>query len=209
MLNNLRSWKKYAQYKQNMFRLLTIIISCLFIISCSNFHGKFVEYKRLLPDPNYLPCCWQIREKVEIISSSKQISFSAVTVISENKLVVVIFDPLGRKLLNISQTGRHISIEKEKEITLELPVKLLLLGIFLRDMPNSEWSFKRSNWLVERSGDKKILKHANRTVISLTEVNSPLEKLPENIFENQKISSLYYHDLDLDVEITRLEKQKL
>ena len=124
-------------------------------------------------------------------------------------LVVVLFDPLGRKLLNISQTGRHISIEKEKEITLELPVKLLLLGIFLRDMPNSEWSFKRSNWLVERSGDKKILKHANRTVIRLTEVNSPLEKLPENIFENQKISSLYYHDLDLDVEITRLEKQKL
>ena len=194
---------------KNIFRFLEIIILFLFITSCSSFHGKFIESKILLPDPNSLPCCWQIRETVEIISNSKQISLSSVTVISENKLVVVIFDPLGRKLLNISQTGRHISIEKEKEITLELPVKLLLLGIFLRDMPNSEWSFKRSNWLVERSGDKKILKHANRTVISLTEVNSPLEKLPENIFENQKISSLYYHDLDLDVEITRLEKQKL
>jgi hypothetical protein len=200
MLNNLRSWKKYAQYKQNMFRLLTIIISCLFIISCSNFHGKFVEYKRLLPDPNYLPCCWQIREKVEIISSSKQISFSAVTVISENKLVVVIFDPLGRRLLNISQTGRQVKVEKEKEITLELPMELLLLGIFLVDMPDSGWSFKGSNWLVERSGNKKILRHANRVIVSLTKVNLP---------ENQMISNLYYHDLDLEVKITRLEKQRL
>lgn len=195
--------------KKNKFRFLEIIILCLFITSCSNFHGKFVEYKRLLPDPNYLPCCWQIREKVEIISNSKQISLSSVTAISENKLVVVIFDPLGKKLLNISQTGRHVKVEKEKEITLELPIELLLLGIFLRDMPSSGWSFEGSNWLVERSGDKKILKHANRTVISLTEVNFPLEKLPENKFENRKISNLYYHDLDLVVEITRLKKQRL
>ena len=193
--------------KKNTFRFLEIFILCLFISSCSSFHGKFVEYKRLLPEPNYLPCCWQIREKVEIISNSKQISLSSVTATSENKLVVVIFDPLGKKLLNISQTGRHAKVEKE--IALELPIELFLLGIFLRDMPNSGWSFEGSNWLVERSGDKKILKHANRTVVSLTEVNSPLEKLPENKFENRKISNLYYHDLDLVVEITRLKKQRL
>ena len=188
-----------------MFRFLTFIILCLFITSCSNFHGKFVEYKRLLPDPNDLPCCWQIREKIEIISSSKQISLSAVTVISEKKLIVVIFDPLGRRLLNISQTGREVKVEKEKEMTLELPIELLLLGIFLVDMPDSGWSFKGSDWLVERSGNKKILKHANSVIVSMTEVNLPFEELTEN----RMISNLYYHDLDLEVKITRLEKQRL
>ena len=119
--------KSVFNIKKNTFRFLEIIFLCLFITSCSNFHGKFVEYKRLLPDPNYLPCCWQIREKVEIISNSKQISLSSVTAISENKLAVVIFDPLGRKLLNISQTGRHISVEKEKELILVVIKKVIII----------------------------------------------------------------------------------
>ena len=195
--------------KKNKLHFLEIIILCILVISCSSFKTKFVEYKELLPDPSYLPCCWQLREKVEIISNSNRISLSSAIVISENKLVVVIFDPLGKKLLNISQIGRSVEVEKGEGITLELPIELLLLGIFLRDMPNSGWSFEGSNWFVKKSGDKKILRHANRTVLSLIEVNSPLEKLTENKLESRKISNLYYHDLDLRVEITRLKKLRL
>ncbi len=195
--------------KKNKLHFLEIIILFLIVSSCSNFNSKFVEYKRLLPDPSLLPCCWQLREKVEIISNSNRISLSSATVISENELVVVIFDSLGRKLLNISQIGRSVKVTKEQGITLELPIELLLLGIYLHDMPNSGWSFEGSNWFVERNGDKKILRQANRIVLSLTEVNASKEKLTEGKLKSRKIIDMYYHDLDLRVEITRLTKLRL
>ena len=194
--------------KKNKLHFLEIIDLFLIVSSCSNFNSKFVEYKRLLPDPSLLPCCWQLREKVEIISNSNRISLSSATVISENELVVVIFDSLGRKLLNISQI-RSVKVTKEQGITLELPIELLLLGIYLHDMPNSGWSFEGSNWFVERNGDKKILWLANRIVLSLTEVNASQEKLTEEKLKSRKIIDMYYHDLDLRVEITRLTKLRL
>ena len=47
--------------KKNTFRFLEIIILCLFITSCSNFHGKFVEYKRSLKKPEVAPGIKHIR----------------------------------------------------------------------------------------------------------------------------------------------------
>ena len=198
---------------QNILRgfyvYLGIFFLSLFITSCVHFNGKIIEREVLLPDPGNLPCCWQVTEKLEIKSNSKVIALSSVTVIIDNKLVVVILDSFGMKLLDISQTGRHVKVEKEIEMTKELPIKWLLLGIFLRDMPDSGWSFIGSNWIVKRSGDKKTLNQKNRIIISMTEEPAQQEKSLDNLSENSLISNFHYHDLNLDVKITRLEKKRL
>ena len=188
---------------------LEIFILSLFVTSCAHLKDNIVEYKTLLPDPSNLPCCWQTTEQLEIKLKSKETSLSLVTAISGNQLVVVIFDSFGRKLLNISQTGGQVRVEKEIEMTEELPTDWLLLGIFLRDMPDIGWSFKESNWLVKRNGNKKILNQANRAVITLTEEPSPKDKLLENLHDNRLISNFIYHDLGLEVKITRLKRQRL
>ena len=46
-------------------------------------------------------------------------------------------------------------------------------------------------------------------VMALMSIANGNSQIKENIFENRKISNLYYHDLDLVVEITRLKKQRL
>jgi len=197
--NIVKSYNKY----------LESFILIILVTSCAHLKDNIVEYKTLLPDPSNLPCCWQTTEQLEIKLKSKETSLSLVTAISGNQLVVVIFDSFGRKLLNISQTGRQVRVEKEIEMPEELATDWLLLGIFLRDMPEIGWSFKESDWLVKRNGNKKILNQADRAVITLTEEPFPKDTFLENVPDNRLISNLIYHDLDLNVKLTRLNKQRL
>lgn len=190
-------------------KYLEIFILIMFITGCAHLKDSVVEYKTMLPDTSNLPCCWQTTEQLELTLGTKQISLSLVTAVSDNRLVMVMLDSFGRKLINISQTGRQVRVEKENEMLEELPTDWLLLGIFLRDMPEIGWSFNESNWLVQRKGNKKILVQANKVVITLTEGSSPQNALLENVRDNRLVSNFVYHDLGIDMKLIRLKKQRL
>ena len=190
-------------------KYLEIFILIMFITGCVHLKDSVVKYKTLLPDTKNLACCWQTTEQLELTTGTKQISLSLVTAVSDNRLVMVMLDSFGRKLINISQTGRQVRVEKENEMLEELPTDWLLLGIFLRDMPEIGWSFNESNWLVQRKGNKKILVQANKVVITLTEGSSPQNALLENVRDNRLVSNFVYHDLDIDMKLIRLKKQRL
>jgi hypothetical protein len=190
-----------------MYRCL-IILSLIVLSSCAQLVGHTKSTDPLLPDTANLPCCWQALEQLEIEFQGKQLTMSSVTAVQNNKLTVVILDPLGRRIFTIIQQGSDVQIEKSAQIQKDFPVKWLLIGIYLRNMPDSGWSFERSNWVIKRDANYVLLEQDNQKRVILTEV-VPQESVLNHTPRQGLTTQLQYPDLKLKINITTVSRRSL
>ena len=181
-----------------MFRYLTMAVFCV-MTGCASLTEYFKPATPLLPNTASLPCCWQVLEQLEIEFRGKQLTLSSVTAINAEQLTVVILDPLGRRVFAIIQQGNNVRVEKSNLIKEELPVDWLLVGVYLRYMPDDGWLFKGSHWHVNRDGEYNRLMQNNKTKVILF----------ESIALDDTTVQLQYPDLKLNVNITTLLRQSL
>ena len=181
-----------------MFRFLIVVIFCA-MAGCASLAEYFKAASPMLPNTASLPCCWQVHEKLEIDYQGEQLMLSSVIAINDNQLTVVIFDPLGRRVFSIIQQGDHIQVEKSGLIKKDLPVEWLLIGVYLRHMPDDGWLFKGSHWHVNRDSEHILLMQNNKVkVVSFN---------PE--VQGDAMTQLQYPDLKLNINITTLLRQSL
>ncbi len=185
-----------------------IILICGVMVGCAHFSGNSRTVEPLLPDTASLSCCWQVHEQLAIDFQGEQFTLSSVTAVNDNKLTVVILDQLGRRLFAIIQQGSDVIVEKSVQIQQDLPVKWLLIGIFLRNMPDSGWSFENSNWVVERAVDHVRLMQNDRLKVRLAELVAR-DDITGSKPQQDLTAQLQYPDLKLEVNITTLLRQSL
>ncbi len=190
-----------------MCRCLTIL-ALITLSGCAHLVGNTKITDPLLPDTANLPCCWQALEQLEIEFQGEKLSLFSVTAVHNNKLTVVILDPLGRRVFTIIQQGSNIEIEKSARIQKDFPAKWLLIGIYLRNMPDSGWSFEHSNWVVKRDVNYVLLEQDKRERVILTEAVVQ-ESITSNTTRQELTAQLQYPDLNLKVIITTLSRHSL
>lgn len=181
-----------------MFRFLTVAIFFA-VVGCASLAEYFKTASPMLPNPASLPCCWQVHEKLEIDYQGEQLALSSVIAINDNQLTVVIFDPLGRRVFSVNQQGDHVQVEKSDLIKKDFPVEWLLIGVYLRYMPEDGWLFRDSHWQVKRDGEYVRLVQNGKTKVILL----------ESINQGDAATQLQYPDLKFNVNITTLLRQSL
>jgi len=185
-----------------------IILSLTVLTGCAHLANYPRNTNPLLPDTASLPCCWQAREQLEIEFQDKKLSMSSVIAVHNKSLTVVILDPLGRRVFTVIQQGKKIQIEKSAAIQKDFPVKWLLVGIYLRKMPDSGWLFENSNWSIKREHNYVLLEQDKIAKVILTEAVAQRDILNHSLQENLS-SRLEYPDLKLRVNITTLSRTTL
>lgn len=190
-----------------MFRYLIIIVFSV-ITGCAQLTGYFRTASPLLPNTTSLPCCWQVLEQLEIEFQGEQLTLTSVTAVNDDKLTVVILDPMGRRIFAIIQQGDNVKVEKSDLVKESLPVEWLLIGVYLRHMPDDGWSFEHSSWTVERNGIHVLLMQENMTKVRLVE-SVVLADVTDNTSSQGITAQLQYPELKLNVNITTLLRQSL
>lgn len=178
-----------------------MIIVVFGLLGCESIRHQTNKANLSLPNPSALPCCWQTMERLDVTIDEQQVILSSVTVVEKGRLTVVILDPIGQRWVTVTQENSELKIDQSPEIEATLPVEWLVLGIYLRNLPDPGWAFPDSNWAVERGGQKAILLQNGQPKIELK------EKTISN--QNKSFVELQYLDLDLRVEIFMLSRQGL
>lgn len=184
--------------KQLIFFLIIALSGCT--LSGNSFNSR----KQLdLPSASTLPCCWQTYEKLDLLYSDRHFSLMAATVVRNNKALIVILDPLGRRLLTITQKDKTITIDKAPEITEAFPAKLLLLGFYLRHLPQAMWQLEDTGWTLLHQNNMKRLIHDNKLYIQVSNDTSlaPPSSAPNTV--------IWYPEQKLQITVTTLSRELL
>lgn len=190
-----------------MFRYL-IIVTLSVMTGCVSLGGYVKTSVPKLPDSGSLPCCWQVLEKLDIEFQGEHVTLSAVTVTNDNQLTVVLLDALGRRVFAIIQQGNHVRVEQSSLIKNDFPFYWLLIGVYLRHMPEHGWSFEHLNWTFKRDREQVQLLQDNRTKVRLIESLVSNDITSDTSAQNPT-ALLQYPDLNLNIKITTLLKQVL
>lgn len=175
------------------------------LVGCAGLGGDYVS-RSALPQLDQLECCWQAQEQLKIVLPDNQLQLSSVVARTQEALTVVILDPLGRRWLTVTQQGREMAVEQSPDITEELPVKWLLLGVFLRNMPIGNWMDGETAWNAQQQGLTRILRNGDTPVIYLT------PKIPESAEQSASDKAqvgLLYPQLQMKVDVTELSRISL
>ncbi|MGI9287726.1 MAG: DUF3261 domain-containing protein [Pseudomonadales bacterium] len=117
-----------------------------------------------LPDSSELPCCWQSQESLEVDYRDELYQLTSVMAVEKRGLTLIVFDPLGRKLLSVTQHGSEI----EKQLftdSAELPVQWLLPAVYLAHMNQQRWSTDQSPWSVGEQDSRLVLYFRQRPTV--------------------------------------------
>ncbi|MCB1669208.1 MAG: DUF3261 domain-containing protein [Pseudomonadales bacterium] len=197
-----------------MSRLILIIFFFL-SVACQHNPSLPTIATPPLPGSNQLACCWQAQESLEITFHDKQFQLNAVVAVDtqmnakkrQQKLTLVLFNPLGQRILTIVQQEQEISTLVSPQLKDPLPAELLLAGVHLAYSNDSAWSEigpkNRTGWSMNtthtESGDvEKVLSYRSRPIISM--VTTP---------NAQSRRILYFADHNAVIKITTLTRNPL
>ena len=128
-----------------------------------------------LPDSSELPCCWQAQESLAIDYRGQRHTLTSVMAVEAAGLTLVVLDPLGRKLLTVTQRGSEVTEQLASDAG-ELPVKSLLPAVYLAHMNQQRWVLDQSPWSIGEQDDNLVLyfRHQpNVMVEGYTDGNAP------------------------------------
>lgn len=140
--------------------LLLLPVACSLPVKPANFDTL------PLPDSSALPCCWQSHESLRVDYRDQRQQLTAVTAMQSNGLTLIVFDPLGRRLLTVTQQGSKIA-KSVLDNTAGLPVEWLLPAIYLSFMDRQRWALDQSPWRVGEQEQRLILYFRQRPAVSV------------------------------------------
>lgn len=167
---------------------------CIAIASCSVTKQRQAEVT-VLPSPDRLLCCWQSQEALVVTVDGSRLSMTAVSALQNEQLKVVLLDSLGRRFLTITQHGQLIQASPG-EVADRFPVKLFLLGIYLRYLSDQEWQNIGAYRLQRSNIDQISLYDSGELKVSLTRLNS-------------RALQLHYPETGIQVAVTVMQRTGL
>ncbi len=114
--------------------------------------------------------------------------------VTKTGLTLLVLDPLGRKLLTVTQRGSEVTEQLAGDAG-ELPVRSLLPAVYLAHMHQQLWDLDQSQWSVGKQGNNLILyfrQRPNVTVEGYTDGNAPTAG-------KQRVVRFVEHDVTLTI----------
>jgi len=115
-----------------------------------------------LPESTLLPCCWQSQEVIRLTFEGSQHDLNSALLVGRSGLTLLIFDALGRKLIQLTQKGTVI--ESQHFVDAALPMEWILRAVYLSHMDPSRWDLGETKWSISATTTKLILMHSGNTV---------------------------------------------
>ena len=168
--------------------LLLLLASCAII-------GKQKKGEDWLPEAAGLPCCWQIEENLQLNRGNQDPMYlHAVVVMDGDKLSIVLMTGLANRLLTLLQQGTEITRLEGVEKMPDFPVKLFLMGIYLKHLPEAYWENNELDWQYQQLNNRKTLSRSGETWLSMTEINN-------------RQSEIFYPGSGIQVVVTELSRK--
>lgn len=120
-----------------------------------------------LPSHHALNCCWQSSEVLTIQRGEQSFQLQAATVVEPGALRVFVFDPLGRKLLDVAHSGGEYTIEKAAHLPETLPIDWMLPAVLMSHARVLEWPVQVAAWHLRRDKDTLLLEYRGRQQLSV------------------------------------------
>lgn len=160
-----------AAKKIALLLLITLLPSCV-----SQRIGSLAQLP--LPMAKEQPCCWQTLQQWDIKTDQEEMSLQAVlarnNTDAKQTLTLVLLDPMGRRLLSVSDESGHIqSLPDTAQQSIQTQGEFLMAAIYLAYWPRSSWhsALANSDWSLHESKHgtqlTRTLYHAQQRVLTL------------------------------------------
>lgn len=151
------------------FRLLALTILVVLTSGCVT---RSVQTLEELPLPQQNHCCWQALQQLVIYYGSDTYKLQAALAATHEGTVLVLLDPLGRRLLSVKQQGTQREIFRAPELPTSIPEQFLLASSLLAWLPVTDWQlfFESSSvqhWQFNVSQDNRLLSYRGHPIIRL------------------------------------------
>lgn len=107
-----------------------------------------------LPADSNGNCCWQAFQKLDIRYGKQVYKLTGALAQTREGVTLVLFDPLGRRLLSINKQGNKLNTYRSPELPQGLPERFLLASSMLVWWPLADWQATLAtdpNWQVTNS----------------------------------------------------------
>jgi hypothetical protein len=146
------------------------IIICALMLLASGCTTRQVQTLTSLPLPADQSgnCCWQALQQLEIHYDKQTYKLTGALAQTREGVTLVLFDPLGRRLLSISKQGDKLNTYRSPELPEGLPERFLLASSMLVWWPLADWRAALAvdgNWQVAATGAERSLLYRGKPVI--------------------------------------------
>ena len=147
-----------------------MLLPVLFLLlsACATLDPGIPRHWPPLPAASALPCCWQVEERIELLTQDGTMQLGGVVARSGDSLTFVLFDTLGRRLLTLVHRDGTPRVDMLEQLPLAGHSRLLLLALYLQWLPTEQWPMD-SNWTLAQQAGRKTLYYRAQPRITLTE----------------------------------------
>lgn len=196
-----------------MNNIRTLII-CALALLASGCATRQVQTLASLPLPADASgnCCWQALQQLEIHYGTQTYKLTGALAQTREGVTLVLFDPLGRRLLSINKQGDKLNTYRAPELPEALPERFLLASSMLVWWPLADWQAtlaSDSSWQITATqAERRLLYrgkpiiHASYTSPSMAAIEGMTSKVPTDGPVNLQHE---YQELSIKVETQRLD----
>ena len=146
------------------------LIICALVLLASGCATRQVQTLASLPLPANQSgnCCWQALQQLEIHYDQHTYKLTGALAQTRAGVTLVLFDPLGRRLLSIDNQGDNFNTYRSPELPEGLPERFLLASSMLVWWPLADWQAalaSNGNWQITASDEQRILSYRGKPVI--------------------------------------------
>ena len=147
--------------------LAAIVLGLSLLSGCANLPAQ--QNLTSLPLPTQGPCCWQALQTLNITYQQKTYTLNAALANSAQGLSLVLFDPLGRRMLSlVRQPNGHINSYRAPELPSTIPEHFLLASSLLVWWPMADWQAllgQSSPWQLAIQGQSRVLSYRGKPIM--------------------------------------------
>jgi len=149
---------------------IRVFIICALSLLASGCATRQVQTLASLPLPadQSSNCCWQALQQLEIHYGKQTYKLTGALAQTRTGVTLVLFDPLGRRLLSINKQGGSFNTYRSPELPEGLPEHFLLASSMMVWWPLADWQAalaQDGKWQIDASREERRLLYRGKPVI--------------------------------------------
>lgn len=157
----------------------------------------------VLPAPSATTCCWQAVDKVELTHNRQRFVLQTVTAVQQQSIVLVVLDPLGRKIISVTQEGDVVRLQRFADLPKGVPVQWLYPIVILSHAKVESWNLSQTPWVLQEKEGRLLLNYANRKVLT---IEGYLDGQLPDVGSEHRVN---LHDSGLEILVTSIAVKAL
>lgn len=169
--------------------ILSIAFTVVALAACSTQFAAMPDPAELpLPQPQALGCCYLLNEQLRVSQGENTYLLSSAVAITEHGMSLLLFDPSGRKLLQLSQQDGSVQVTHNMSAE-QLEPRWLLASFYLVHAQNADWP-PHKKWKVSGAPKDRRLTYLGQPLLKAQPfANPPKVASPQFDFQLEVLQS--------------------